>query len=389
MPLLMLTRRLSPMSIERDAVSKKLEPLRDAVLRQLAEGEPAKDVLRSICLALEQLLPGSVVGVTMLDRSSQIFEDALFPSLSEAYAKALKGIAVADKPGTCALAVFKGQTVICHDVVSDSRFSEGWKTLGLKHGLRALISIPAIGPRSLTLGTLVVTFKPGSPLSPAGLDLAHEAADLSGLVLHYRRNQLKNELLLGELQHRLRNLFGAVGAIVYATLRSHPDADDFRRVFDGRLKALAKAHSLAVSPGQAELRQLIKDTLAPYSLDHEIRIEGPKLMLTQESAVALSLATHELATNAAKYGALSRPGGSVHVQWIIDGGDTGRRFALGWTETGGPVVEPPSRQGYGQQTLKRGVASAFDGSVELQYSPTGLKCRITAPLSPRLGQSVN
>ena len=181
------------------------------------------EILRSICLELEKILTPSVVGVTMLDRSLQTFEEAVFPSLPAEYADALKGIAVADKPGTCALAVFKGQTVISKDVLNDSRFSDGWKTLGVTHGLRALVSIPAIGPRGLTLGTLVVTFEPGTTLSTGSRKLAEAAAELCGLVLRYRRTQMKNELLLGELQHRMRNLFGAVGAIVHATARAHPD----------------------------------------------------------------------------------------------------------------------------------------------------------------------
>jgi len=370
-------------------MSKQLEALRSMALRQLAEGEPANGILRSICLELEKILTPSVVGVTMLDRSLQTFEEAIFPSLPAEYADALKGIAVADKPGTCALAVFKGQTVISRDVLNDSRFSDGWKTLGVTHGLRALVSIPAIGPRGLTLGTLVVTFEPGTTLSTGSRKLAAAAAELCGLVLRYRRTQMKHELLLGELQHRMRNLFGAVGAIVHATARAHPDPEEFQKVFDGRLKALAKAHSLALNADAIELRQLIHDTLAPYTLGHEIGIEGPQLMLTQEAAVALSLATHELATNAAKYGALSGNCGSIKVEWEVDESESHRRFVFDWRESGGPVVQPPRRQGFGQKTLTRGVASAFDASVDLQYNPEGLHCRIRAPLSPRLGDRVN
>lgn len=370
-------------------MSRQLEVLRATVLHQVAGGAPADDVLRSICTALQEHLAGTVVGVTMLDRTSKVFEQAIFPSLSDEYADALKGIKVMDRPGSCALAVFKGRTVICRDVTGDSRFSVEWKSLGLKHGLRALVSVPAVDPKGLTLGTLVIAHEPGAPLTRGARRIASEIAELCGLVLQYRRNQMRNELLLGEMGHRMRNLFSTVGAVVYATLRHHSDPEEFREIFDGRLKALAKAHSLAVNAGETELRQLIQDTLAPYSFNHEIDIKGSRFMLTQEAGIALSLATHELATNAAKYGSLSTDGGSVQVQWGIDESASEPRFELSWSERGGPPVKPPTRQGFGQKTLKRGVQSAFDGAVDLEYDPTGLRCRIVAPMSPRLGSSLN
>jgi len=187
----------------------------------------------------------------------------------------------------------------------------------------------------------------------------------------------------------MRNLFNTIGAVVYATLRSHTDPQEFRKTFDGRLTALAKAHSLALNPGEAELRQLIKDTLAPYSIDHDIKIEGPRIALTQEAAVALSLATHELATNAAKYGALSADAGSIRVAWSIEEKPDGPQFLLRWYESGGPPVRRPSHHGYGHKTMTRSVASAFDAAVKLDYLAEGLQCRMTAPFSRRLGSPVN
>ena len=112
-----------------------LHKARTHALAQIAGGEPASQILRAICLGFEREIPGSVVGVTILDRTSQLFEHAVFPSLSDDYAAALKGIQVADKPGTCALAVFEGKTVECTDVASDARFSEAWRMLGVQHGL--------------------------------------------------------------------------------------------------------------------------------------------------------------------------------------------------------------------------------------------------------------
>ena len=159
------------------------------ILDRMAAGEPPTDLLRDLCLSLERELPGSIVGVTILDRSAQVFEHAIFPSLADDYAEALKGILVAGKPGSCALAVFGGKTVECTDVAFDGRFSQGWKHLSLKHGLRALISIPAIDSAGAALGTLVVTYPPGAPLSGEQRASTDALAALAAQVLSYRQTR--------------------------------------------------------------------------------------------------------------------------------------------------------------------------------------------------------
>ncbi|QNN64176.1 sensor histidine kinase [Sphingomonas rhizophila] len=214
--------------------------------------------------------------------------------------------------------------------------------------------------------------------------LAEEFATLCALALTFRRTQLKHELLVGELQHRMRNMFSTIGAVVYSTLKAHPEPAIFRKVFDGRLLAFSRAHSLALETGTPDLRSLLVDTLAPYSIDHEVTIEGPQLILSQEAAVAFSLAAHELATNAAKYGALSRDGGCVRISWML-ANDDAPSFELNWNQTGGPEVQSPERKGYGQKTLKRSLSAAFDGAIDLTYDPGGLMCRVKAPYTPRLG----
>lgn len=364
------------------------EQIRDKVLTRIAHGDSATAILADVCRHFEDSVRGTVAGVTMLDRSAQIFQQAVFPSLSDSYGEALQGIEVADKPGTCALAVFEGRTVECADVHTDERFSSAWRELSLQHGLRAVISIPTMHRDGLALGTFVVAFAPEAPLDPQERELAAETANLCGLVLAYRRNQLKHELLIGELQHRVRNLFSTIGAVVYATLKSHPEPELFRKTFDGRLLALSRAHSLALEPGETDLRELLNDTLAPYSVDHDVTLDGPELLLSPEAAVAFSLAAHELATNAAKYGALSNQGGSLRVSWNFESASEDR-FVLTWREVGGPPVNPPRREGYGQKTLHRSIASAIDGKVHLDYRPDGLICSVTAPQSARLGARVH
>ena len=167
---------------------------------RMAGGDPAGAILRDVCLAFERELPRSVVGVTVLDRSAHAFEHAIFPSLSDDYAAALRGILVADKPGSCALAVFDGRTVECTDVAFDGRFSAAWRELGLNHGLRALISIPARDRDGDSRGTLVVTHPPGAPLSGEQRALADAVAGLVAEVLRYRWTQAVPELSGSEQQ---------------------------------------------------------------------------------------------------------------------------------------------------------------------------------------------
>jgi GAF domain-containing protein len=174
-------------------MSGYLPDLTARLLDRMARGDAADAILSDLCISLERQLPNSVVGVTVLDGAAQVFEHGIFPSLADDYAAALKGLLVADKPGSCALAVFDGKTIDCSDVAFDGRFSEGWKQLGLKHGFRALVSIPAM-KNGRALGTLVVTYPPGRPLSEEQRNTADAAADLVAQVLSYRGSKPEAEL---------------------------------------------------------------------------------------------------------------------------------------------------------------------------------------------------
>jgi two-component sensor histidine kinase len=192
--------------------------------------------------------------------------------------------------------------------------------------------------------------------------------------------------VVSELQHRTRNLFSTIGAIVYSTLKSYPAVKEFRRVFEGRMSALLRAHTLALETAETDLRVLVTDLLAPYSVDHLVEIEGPGVTLAAESAVAFSVALHELATNATKYGALSPGKGKLAIRWDVSRSERGDNvFSLEWRESGGPSVTPPLRSGFGSAAITKSLANAVEGDVDLDFSPTGLVCSIRAPMSARLG----
>ncbi|MGX9390493.1 PAS domain S-box protein [Nitrobacteraceae bacterium UC4446_H13] len=187
--------------------------------------------------------------------------------------------------------------------------------------------------------------------------------------------------LLHEMKHRLKNNLSTVLAIARQSFRGHEsESDDFRK-FEARLLALSNGHDLIARENwdSAELKDVIAHILTMHGRQR-FEIEGPDLQLSPKSALALSLALHELATNAAKYGALSVPAGRVIIKWSIKHGDhPGLTFC--WQERNGPKVSPPSRRGFGSQLIERVLALELKGEVRIAYDPTGIVCEIDAPLS--------
>lgn len=370
-------------------MTDKLLKSKIEILEMVAGGEPADTALAALCRATEALVADAIVGVTILDRAAQVFESAVFPSIPSTFSESLKGAQVAERPGSCALAIYQGTIVVAEDIATDTRFQDGWKALSLDHGIGAIQSRPIRAADGAFLGTLVVGFSKHRALGGAEEEAVKAATHLAGLALARRRSERQQELVVGELQHRTRNLFSAVGAVVYSTLKAYPDAKEFRRVFEGRLSALARAHSMALDASAADLRGLLTDILAPYA-HRNIVLDGPAFTLASDASVAFSLATHELATNAAKYGAFSNSDGKLHVAWKVARNEGGENvFALEWKESGGPAVAQPTRAGFGKFAIEQSLSSTVDGTVSLDFMPAGLVCTIRAPLSARLGTLAN
>jgi two-component sensor histidine kinase len=184
-------------------------------------------------------------------------------------------------------------------------------------------------------------------------------------------------LLMGELDHRTKNLLTLVQGIVRMTSARTVDVETFRANVAGRIEALARTHELlAGSRWQgAQVNGLVEEELRPYAQDDKARAWGPDMPLDLREAECLAMTLHELATNAVKYGALSVPSGQLVVTWSY--GDGGER-RMTWHEDGGPPVLPPTRQGLGTRLLERVLASV-GGTVELVWHPTGLACTINLP----------
>ena len=181
-------------------------------------------------------------------------------------------------------------------------------------------------------------------------------------------------------------------AIANLSLSRAKSLDEFARSFHGRIQALAAAHSLltAVNWDVAALRVLVERTLQPYASSDgsNVQISGDEVLLRPNAALTFSLVLHELTTNAAKYGALLKPGGFVAIDCRVRS-NGGCELRLRWAETGGPPVRPPVRRGFGLELIERSVAHELGGQAVLDYRVEGLSCEITVPLTNSVGTCVS
>ena len=204
----------------------------------------------------------------------------------------------------------------------------------------------------------------------------------------------KAALLLGELDHRVKNILAIVSAVISQTLKTTATPEAFAAEIGGRVQAIAKAHSLLTQSGHGEvsLRAILQTELAPYDREAgNVAVRGQDVALTPKAGLALAMAVHELASNAAKYGALSTTSGRLTVAWDILPGAGAPEAApallkLNWTEAGGPAVSPPTRRGFGTTLIERTLAHELDAEVNREFLVGGLVCTIAVPLTEEVGR---
>ncbi|MEG2731702.1 sensor histidine kinase, partial [Brevundimonas sp.] len=182
----------------------------------------------------------------------------------------------------------------------------------------------------------------------------------------------RQKLLLNELNHRLKNNFASIQSIAALTARGSPDLETFIDTFQSRLLALSNTQTLLTNTGweSADIAAIFEQELHPYT--QQAVIEGPSLLLEPKRALSMGLIAHELTTNAAKHGALSRDKGTIHVRWTLP--DRHGRVSLEWRETGGPeITKQPSRKGFGSRLIRNSIEGPLRGTAQNEYRPTGLK----------------
>ena len=204
-------------------------------------------------------------------------------------------------------------------------------------------------------------------------------------ITERRHAERHTRLMLGELNHRVKNTLASIQAIAVQTLARASSLEAFQESFLARLQALSHTHNLlAVDAWQGvSLAAIVMSELAPYEdADHPARVQlhGEDRQLTPKIALAMSMALHELTTNALKYGALSLPQGRIEVSWKTVDCDAQPWLHLCWQELDGPLVQAPSSRGFGTRLIASGLAYELDGKVALDFAPTGVRCLVELPL---------
>lgn len=197
------------------------------------------------------------------------------------------------------------------------------------------------------------------------------------------RADKRQRLLIRELHHRVKNTLANVQAVLGATARSAASVDDFYRTFSARIQSLAQTHSFLTDDywQTASLKEILHAELSLYDTDkRRVKLSGPDVSLVADQAVPLGMAIHELATNSAKYGALSAATGILHVEWETGGSRDAERLSLRWRERDGPDVEPPSRKGFGTMLIDRVLKVQLEADVAMDYQRSGLEMALSLPL---------
>jgi len=212
------------------------------------------------------------------------------------------------------------------------------------------------------------------------------ASKIARDITDRKRADEQRQLLVNELNHRVKNTLATVQSLAMQTLRSTERSADARALLDARLTALARAHDLLTAENWegARLREVIIRALMAFNSGARVAVNGPSVRLTPKQALSLSIALHELATNAAKYGALSTDAGKVDLTWEVRDEGAGETLHLIWIESGGPIVSPPARAGFGSRLIERSLAHDLGGEAHIAYRPEGVIATISTPIEAPL-----
>jgi two-component sensor histidine kinase len=240
----------------------------------------------------------------------------------------------------------------------------------------------ADGHRWMRSSAAVVERRPeGGPARVAGVTLditPHKLAEakLQREIQERMRAESRQQLLIHELNHRVKNMLATVQSVARQSLGRARDGGPLAD-FENRLMALAWTHDILTRERweSASLSMILARTLTPHAKAERLELSGPDLRVSPKVALALAMGVHELATNAVKYGALSHEAGLVVVRWRIEAD----RLLVEWREAGGPPVTPPASRGFGSRLLERGLAHELGGQVTLSFEREGVRCRISAP----------
>jgi PAS domain S-box-containing protein len=279
---------------------------------------------------------------------------------------------VRSDPAACAAAVRTDERIVIEDVATSQTFIEQPLANALVDvGVRAVISTPLMSSSGNVLGVISTHFR--EPHRPTERELGlldllvRQAAD----YLERKRAEEIEETLVREIQHRSNNQLAVIQAIAHRTFSGDRPLAEEKKVFDARLRALARANRQLTEANwsRVNLSEIVRSALVPFG-DRAV-IDGVDIMLGAQHVQNFSLALHELATNAAKYGALSNESGRVEIFWTIAGGGKDDILKFNWRERGGPPAKVPNRHGLGTLLLRETFTD-----VRIDYLAEGLTCEI-------------
>ncbi len=292
---------------------------------------------------------------------------------------------------------FSGEGVVrSDDITQDPRYGRNAPRRGMPEGhlpVRSYLAVPVVSRSGEVLGGLFFGHSQAGMFSETAAELVRGVAGQAAVAIdnarlyqaaqveitQRRRAEDQQRLLINELNHRVKNTLATVQSIVAQTTRGRRTAAEARAALEARLMALSAAHDLLTQRNWegANLQDVARRATAPFvALADRIVLRGPAVDMRPQQALAISMALHELATNAAKYGALSDAAGRVSVAWAVESD----ALRLVWEERGGPRVRPPTREGFGSRLLRRGLARDLDGAVELEFDAEGVRCVMATPL---------
>ena len=338
---------------------------------QLFRARSSDDVYQAALDAIARALGCARASILMFDDAS-VMRFVAWRGLSENYRRAVEG----HSPWT---ADVRDPAPIVINDIDQSDLEPALKATVKAEGIDALAFVPLVANGALA-GKFMAYCGVANAFSDGDIELAVTIARQLGFAIERMRADEQRELVLQESRHRIKNSLATVLAVAGQTLKLTPARE--REAFLARLRALAEAHDSLTTKSwnRAPLQDLVDRALRPFQTTSPDRLvgSGPDVAVSAAHSTMLSLCLHELATNAAKYGALSNGSGRVKVTWKVAGGDSNRKVVVRWQETGGPPVSPPQRKGFGSLLIERSFGAKTDGAF--QFRPKGLTCSFKVPL---------
>lgn len=358
-----------------DITDRKATDLRKDALIALGDALRDSDDIEAMARAAARIMAGALgaarAGYGTVDPLAETVQ--IMPGWNAPGAIAIAGPYAFRDYGSFIDDLKRGEVVIIADCLTDERAPSGAL---LSLGIRTLINVPILVRGRLTAVVFAHYERPHT-ISDKEILFMRTVADRTQAAVARVQAEDERRILTSELSHRLKNTLTLVQSIASQTLRNAPDVETARDALSLRLIALGKAHDilLAGRRDSADLGDVVRGSLGLHADGPErFHIDGPSLHVGPGAALSLALLLHELATNAAKYGALSAENGRVTVDWSVDEA----MLRLSWRETGGPAVVAPTRKGFGTRLIERGLAG---GEVRTAFDMAGLTCELTTALS--------